>query len=215
MDAIDAGGDSLRERKKQHTYLAAAKAAVKLVSERGIRAVRVDDICERAGISRSTFFRYFDSKESCLIAGLHHGRLKAVLAALQARPAAEDAFTALCNAFLDITADWRDHRQMARLEMRIRAENPAVRAHSDAEYIAWEEALARALEPRCAKAAGEAAGQVADSVRLLGPRLVAGIVLCAVRLATEQWVRQGAACSPAEMYAQAFGAVRTVIAAGS
>lgn len=200
------GGGSLRERKKQHLQLAAADAAVKLVSERGMRAVRVEDICERADISRSTFFRYFESKESCFVAGLHHGRLDAVLAALRARPAAEDAFTALCNAFIDVTADWRGHREMALLEMRIRAETPALRSRSTAEYLSWENALAGALEPRCAGAG--------DPAHVLAPRLVAGTVLCAVRFATEQWVEEGATRSPAAQYAGAFATVRAAVAAG-
>ncbi|MFA1547971.1 TetR family transcriptional regulator [Actinomadura chokoriensis] len=194
---------SLRERKKQRTYTATAQAAVRLVAERGMQAVRVEDVCERAEISRSTFFRYFDSKESCFIIGLNRGRLDAVLAALQARPAHEDAFTALCNAFYDITADWRRHREITQLEMRIRAEVPAVQVHSDAERISWENTLATALEPRCA--------DVGEPARALAPRLVAGIVLSAVRLATERWLQEGAARSPAEKYAEAFSAVHAVL----
>src|SRR5512139_89070 len=121
--AMAGANDSLRERKKRRTYATAAQAAVRLVTERGgIQAVRVEDICARAEISRSTFFRYFDSKESCFIIGLNRGRLDAVVTALRARPAREDAFTALCNAFFDIAADWRRHRDVALLEARIRSE---------------------------------------------------------------------------------------------
>ncbi|MFB4308593.1 TetR family transcriptional regulator [Actinomadura sp. GTD37] len=180
-------------------YTATAQAAVRLVAERGMQAVRVEDICERAEISRSTFFRYFDSKESCFIIGLHYGRLDAVLAALDARPPQEDAFTALCNAFLDITGNWRRYREMTQLEARIRAETRTVRAHADAEQVSWENTLATALEARCA------------GTGPLAPRLVAGIVLCAVRLATERWLEEGATRSPAEKYTEAFTAVRTVI----
>jgi AcrR family transcriptional regulator len=191
----------LRERNKRRTYLAAARAAVWLVAEHGMRAVRVEDICERAEISRSTFFRYFDSKEGCFIVGLTHDRLQAVLAALQARPANEDPFTALCNAFIDITADWRRHREITRLEARIRAEAAAVKVHANAEFISWEQALATALEKRGTDA--------------LAARLVPGIVLCAVRLATERWLAGGAASSPAEDYAEAFAAVRAVVESSS
>ncbi|NEA28777.1 TetR family transcriptional regulator [Actinomadura bangladeshensis] len=193
----------LRERKKQRMYTATAQAAVKLVAERGMQAVRVEDICERAEISRSTFFRYFDSKESCFVIGLHYGRLDAVLAALEARPAHEDAFAALCNAFVDITANWRRYREMTRLEARIRAETRTARAHADAELVSWENTLAAALEPRCAG--------IAPDSRSLAPRLVAGIVLCAVRLATERWLDEGATRSPAEKYTEAFTALRAVI----
>lgn len=184
-------------------YLAAAQAAVKLIAEHGMQAVRVEDICERAEISRATFFRYFDSKESCFIIGLNRGRLDAVLAALEARPAREDAFTALCNAFLDLAVDWRRHREITRLEMRIRAETPAVRVRSNAEQISWESTLAAALDKRCAG--------IEENMRVLAPRLVAGIVLCAVRLATEQWLSEGATRSPVEKYAEAFAVIRAVV----
>jgi AcrR family transcriptional regulator len=203
MHSVSEVGGSLRERKKRRTYTATAQVAVRLVAERGMQAVRVEDICERAEISRSTFFRYFDSKESCFVIGLHYGRLDAVLAALEARPAHEDAFTALCNAFVDITANWRRYREMTRLEARIRTETRTARAHADAELVSWESALAAALEPRCADAA--------PGTRPLAPRLVAGVVLCAVRLATERWLDEGATRSPAEKYTEAFTALRAVI----
>ncbi|MEO3783995.1 TetR family transcriptional regulator [Actinocorallia sp. B10E7] len=201
MDTIKG---SLRERKKRHMYLAAAQAAVKLVAEHGMRAVRVEDICERADISRSTFFRYFDSKEACFIAGLHHGWIDAVLTALEARPAEEDPFTALCNAFVDITTDWSRYREVTRLEARIRTEAPAVHTLANAEQLTWERALAPALEARCT-GAGD---------RNLTARLTAGTVLCATRLATERWLEEGAVRSPAEHYIEAFTALGTLFERG-
>jgi len=202
---MDADSDSLRRRKKRRTFTTASRAAVELVAERGIQAVKVDDICERAEISRSTFFRYFDSKESCFVAGVNQGRLDAVVAALKARPASEEAFTALCETFLSLSGDWRRQRGFLHLEARIRTEVPAVQAHASAEYLVWENALADALHPRLP---GDADGGVAR-------RLVAGIVLCAVRLATEQWLKDGAGSSPEEKFAQAFAQARALLGRGA
>lgn len=198
---MDAESDSLRQRKKRRTFTTASRASVELVAERGIQAVKVDDICERAEISRSTFFRYFDSKESCFVAGVNQGRLAAVVAALKARPASEDAFTALCGTFLSLSGDWRRQRGFLHLEARIRTEVPAVQAHASAEYLAWENALADALHPRLPDGG-------------VSRRLVAGIVLCAVRLATEQWLKDGAASSPEEGFAHAFAQVRALLGRG-
>ncbi len=198
---MDADSGSLRQRKKRRTFATASRAAVELVAERGIQAVKVDDICERAEISRSTFFRYFDSKESCFVAGVDQGRLDAVVAALKARPDSEDAFTALCETFLALSGDWRRQRGFFHLEARIRTEVPAVQARVSAGYLAWENALADALHPRLA----------GDGI---APRLVAGIVLCAVRLATEQWLKDGAASSPEERFAQAFAQARALLGRG-
>ncbi len=54
---------SLRERKKEQTRVELTRAAVKLFRERGFENTTVDDIVDAADYSRSTFFRYFGSKE--------------------------------------------------------------------------------------------------------------------------------------------------------
>lgn len=58
---------SLREQKRLETRLRIEDAATQLVDERGFAAVTVEEICEAAGISRRTFFNYFDSKDSAVL----------------------------------------------------------------------------------------------------------------------------------------------------
>lgn len=57
----------LRERKKAETRAAIERATIELSLERGFNGTTIDDICERAGISRMTFFNYFSSKSSALL----------------------------------------------------------------------------------------------------------------------------------------------------
>lgn len=58
---------SLREQKRLKTRLRIEDAATHLVDERGFADVTVEEICEAAGISRRTFFNYFDSKDSAVL----------------------------------------------------------------------------------------------------------------------------------------------------
>ena len=58
---------SLREQKRLETRLRIEDAATSLVDKRGFSATTIEEICEHAGISRRTFFNYFDSKDSAVL----------------------------------------------------------------------------------------------------------------------------------------------------
>jgi AcrR family transcriptional regulator len=54
----------LRERKKLEAWRTIRSTALRLISERGYDAVSIEDIAAEAGVSRTTFFSYFPSKEA-------------------------------------------------------------------------------------------------------------------------------------------------------
>lgn len=58
---------SLREKKKAKTKFAFLDAALELIGDGSFRNVLVDDICERAEVSKVTFFKFFPQKEELLI----------------------------------------------------------------------------------------------------------------------------------------------------
>lgn len=58
---------SHRENKRIQTQRAIEAAATQLVLDRGFPEVTVDDICAPVGISRRTFFNYFNSKEEAVL----------------------------------------------------------------------------------------------------------------------------------------------------
>ena len=58
----------LRERKKLAAWRAIRTAALRLIDERGFDSVSIEDIAGEAGVSRTTFFSYFPSKEAVAFA---------------------------------------------------------------------------------------------------------------------------------------------------
>lgn len=58
------------DRRIRRTRRALREALVELILERGWDAVRIQDVCDRADIGRSTFYAHFGDKEDLLIGGL-------------------------------------------------------------------------------------------------------------------------------------------------
>src|SRR6267143_5174290 len=87
----------LRERKKQRTREAIARAAHALFAERGYHATTLPDIAEAADVSTRTIFAYFPSKEDILFSDF--ALLKEALAqALAERPQGEDRKSTRLNS---------------------------------------------------------------------------------------------------------------------
>ena len=57
----------MRERKKARTRAAIQHEALKLFRRQGYPATTIEQICEAAEVSESTFFRYFPTKEAVVL----------------------------------------------------------------------------------------------------------------------------------------------------
>jgi AcrR family transcriptional regulator len=92
--ASDAAFDSLslRERKKIKTRRAIRREAYRLFAAQGYDATTVEQICDAAEVSPSTFFRYFPTKEDVVVTDEYDSVMKE---GLRARPADEPLIESL------------------------------------------------------------------------------------------------------------------------
>lgn len=51
------------------------EAAFQLIRSKGYTATRIDEICELAGVTKGTFFHYFETKEALAVAAAQHWSL--------------------------------------------------------------------------------------------------------------------------------------------
>ena len=58
--------ESLREQRRRETTRALTDAARRLTTERGFAGFTVEELCAEVGVSRRTFFNYFESKENAV-----------------------------------------------------------------------------------------------------------------------------------------------------
>src|ERR1700761_9851404 len=84
----------LRSRTRENVRAQIAEVAFNVFAERGFDSVTATEVAEAAGISRASFFRYFESKEDAGFVAQEELGAK-MAAALRERPAGEDAWTAL------------------------------------------------------------------------------------------------------------------------
>jgi AcrR family transcriptional regulator len=190
----------LRERKKLATREALAKAALRLVLERGLERVRVEDIAAEVGVSPRTFNNYFSSKEQAIVS-IAVDRAAETCAALRARPSGEPLADALSHAL--VSDEFGDIRRGPESVTRLRLvlSSPALRGEYLKAIVATERPLADAIAERLG------AG-VADD---LYPRVVAAAATSAVRVAIAHWVTSGTSATLPALIRQA---VRQVVCEG-
>ena len=167
----------LRERKKEQTRERLKQVAFDLFSRRGFDEVTADEIADAADVSKSTLFRYFESKEDLLFADAV-GHRDALVRALAERPTEEPVLVSLRASLCLLAADYQADRQRALTRHMIMAESPSLAARSLERQVAWEDGLAAVILPRLA--AEPDAGTRAQ--------VLAGASMAVVRIATRRWI---------------------------
>ncbi len=125
-----------------------AEAALDLFAERGYEATTVAEIAERAGLTKSTFFRYFADKREVLFGGLTMDQL--LTAGIAAAPPAATPLEALGNAFELLGKDvfTADRREFSRRRRAVIAANPELQEREALKGLRISSAMVEALERR-------------------------------------------------------------------
>jgi AcrR family transcriptional regulator len=120
---------SLRERKKQKTRRVLSEIALRRFAEKGVDATTVEEICEEAEVSVSTFFRYFTSKEAAVFAD-ENERVEVVREVIEGAPADEPLPDVIRRAALTLIDYDLENKLELHRYMELIATEPALAAYS-------------------------------------------------------------------------------------
>ncbi|MFE0150486.1 TetR family transcriptional regulator [Nonomuraea sp. NPDC059007] len=158
----------LRERTKRAVRAEVVEVARRLFAERGFDETTVDDIVQAAGMSKRSFFRYFQVKEDVVLGEIDFMGER-IAAEIAARPAGEDAWTSLRTVLRTWEQRIDDERQ-ALERLRLIESSPSLRARYHQKRDETREQIARAvaarpgLDPFTADLLTAAAGAALDCV---------------------------------------------------
>ena len=143
----------LRERKKIKTRHVIRREAFRLFDANGYAATTIEQIADAADVSPSTFFRYFPSKESLLLAD---DLDPLVLAAFKAQPPDLSPSQAIRRAYETTMAGLSpDQLEFESTRQRLIFSIPELKAAMYDEYYRTVSVMAEALGDRIGRPAGD------------------------------------------------------------
>ncbi|GGL50297.1 TetR family transcriptional regulator [Planomonospora parontospora] len=145
MDSSDELGR--RDRKKLETRAALERAALRLVAERGLADVTVEDIAGAVDVSSRTFFNYFPTKEDALIGG-DPAAAADLRRKLVAVPSAVPTLEALRLVLRDAAVSIQEQREQWLLRLGVFEQNPSLLPRLVAGGAETERSLTAAVAER-------------------------------------------------------------------
>ncbi|PZH11350.1 TetR family transcriptional regulator [Streptomyces sp. NTH33] len=172
-----AGGNSVKRSKRD----ALIAAAFQLFLERGFERTTIDDIVRLADVGRSSFFRYFPSKEDVVFPD-HEGCLAEMTTFLQDSSGdEEEPVTRVCDAARLVMRMYTTNPTFAIQRYRLTKSVPALRNHELSVVRRYERTLADYLRRRFAS----------RSDGTLRADVIAASVVAAHNNALRAWLRSG------------------------
>ncbi|MCC7251658.1 TetR/AcrR family transcriptional regulator [Hyphomicrobium sp.] len=188
--------EGLRERKRRQTLQRISEVGLELFVAKGYEATTLDEIAAAAGISRRTFFYYFESKEDILHAsvGGYANELKVLV--IESACTGGAPLDIVRDALLKLVAPDREAQMI--MTARLVQQSASLRARNHGRLQQFEQAV---LEGLCE----------------LWPknrerwRLVAMISMGALRLASDTWIAQDGKRPLAKYVQEMFKKLKTEI----
>ena len=168
---------ALRERKKDQTRDALARAAFDLFHTKGYEATTVAEIARAAAVSRRTFFRYYATKDALLFVD-NGEQLERFEQQLERQDAEEDAFAHVRRACLALAEEYMTRRDEVLARARIIDSSPALCKQERQQDMLWEAAIASSLL---------ADRRAPTPVAKRRARVIAGAVFGAMRATLDEW----------------------------
>ncbi|GAA2898933.1 TetR family transcriptional regulator [Streptosporangium fragile] len=161
-----------------------AAAAIALFNENGYDETTVDDIAARAGTSRSTFFRYYRSKEDVIFPD--HDALLAKVEARLTASTADTAIVAVCDAVRLVLTHYVEDAEVSLRRYRLVGKVPALRDREIVSVARYQRLFREFI-----------AGWLSDSPdAALRAELMASSVVAAHNQVLRGWLRAGGRHDP-------------------
>lgn len=152
-----------------------AVVALELFAEKGFDGATVDDIARAAGMSRTSFFRYFPTKEDVVLG--HLDELGYVIArSLAGRPTDEDPWEALRTAFRTAYGSGKSAPERALGRMLL--DTPSLKARHQEKRSRWQDLLLPEITARLG---------ISDDPRDPRPRALVAAALGCLDAAFQVW----------------------------
>ncbi|MGA8016532.1 MAG: TetR family transcriptional regulator [Candidatus Dormiibacterota bacterium] len=171
------------------------EAALALFDERGFDHTSVEEIAERAGLTKRTFFRHFSDKREVLFGSGEKGE-EPLVAAVRGAPVAAGALDAVGYGLNELAAGFDEQGEQAARRFRIIRASPQLWERQLIKFASLAEAVAGALRGR----------GVGDPAAILAAE--SGIT--ALRVASDRWVRDTNRKPLRQLVAEALSELRAV-----
>ncbi len=188
---------NLREQLKATTREELTRIGLELFLLHGFAHTTIDQIVAQVGISKRTFFRYFDTKED-VVFEWQTEMAPALVLELNTRPREEAPFKAVSETLFSLLARINENPELAFALIRLLKETPSLAGRDMEKRMVWEQALAAALMEREGR----------KVMPHLKARIIVGMAMTAWTAALDEWYAGGGKVELRPIMEKAFSLIK-------